>query len=227
MTPVVPTFDLELSLLSEGHATVGAMDEVGRGSPFGPCCVAVVVVDSRVGPFPSALRDSKLLTRANRERLVGPLREWVREVAIATASASEIDAWGLTVALRLAGQRALASLDASPDVIILDGAHDWLSPARAPALDGPPYPEVVVGEVRTRVKADQHCASVAAASVFAKVHRDDLVREFATSIPGYDLENNMGYATASHLAALRALGPSAHHRISWRLPARRDAFPDA
>ena len=226
-TPLVPTFDLEERLLAEGHELVGAMDEVGRGSPFGPCCVGVVVVDAKVGGFPSALRDSKLVSRATRERLVEPLQHWVRDFAVATASAGEIDSWGLTAALRLAGRRALAGLRVSPDVIILDGAHDWLSTPRVPMLAVPAYPEVDVSDVRTQVKADQRCASVAAASVLAKVHRDALVRDFATAIPGYDLEHNMGYATASHLAALRTLGPSAHHRLSWRLPARVDAPLDA
>ena len=224
---IVPSFDLEGRLIAEGHELVGAMDEVGRGSPFGPCCVGVVVVDATAGEFPSALRDSKLVSRAIRERLVEPLEHWVLDFAVATSSAGEIDAWGLTAALRLAGRRALAGLRLSPDVIILDGAHDWLSIPPVPTLTEPAYPEVNVGEVRTQVKADQRCASVAAASVLAKVHRDALVRDLAATIPGYDLEHNMGYATASHLAALRALGPSAHHRLSWRLPARVEAPLDA
>ncbi|MBW4030602.1 MAG: ribonuclease HII [Acidobacteria bacterium] len=219
----VPTFEFEESLFAVGHRYVGAMDEVGRGSPFGPCCVGVVVVDVTVGGFPSSLRDSKLITRSAREQLVAPLRHWVRDHAVGAASASEIDAWGLTAALRLAGWRALAQMSLRPDVIILDGSHDWLSAPSEVSLVGPDYPDVVVAPVRTRVKADQTCASVAAASVLAKVHRDALIREFAVSIPDYDLENNKGYATASHLAALRRLGPSEHHRVSWRLPPRRGA----
>jgi len=219
----VPSFDVEARLFAEGHQLVGAMDEVGRGSPFGPCCVAVVVVDASVGAFPPTLRDSKLVSRGARERLVEPLRRWVRDAAVGAASAREIDSWGLTAALRLAGQRALAQLSLCPGVIILDGSYDWLSPPAEASLMGPDYPDVIVGEVRTRVKADQFCASVAAASVLAKVHRDALMSDFAISVPGYDLEHNMGYATATHLAALRALGPSEHHRLSWRLPSRLDA----
>lgn len=218
--PSAPGFDVEESLFDEGYSLVGAMDEVGRGSPFGPCCVGVVVVDEAVGAFPSTLRDSKLVSRGTREGLVRPLQRWVRDFAVGEASAREIDSWGLTVGLRLAGRRALAQLSLRPDVIILDGAFDWLSSPGQTSLTGPDYPDVAVTEVRTRVKADRRCASVAAASVLAKVHRDALMRDFAELIPGYDLENNMGYATVSHLAALRALGPSPHHRLSWRLPAR-------
>ena len=216
-----PTFEFEESLFARGHRFVGAMDEVGRGSPFGPCCVGVVVVDAEVGPFPPRLRDSKAVARRVREQLVAPLLGWVRDHAVGEASAREIDAWGLSAALRLAGRRALAQLAVRPDVIILDGAHDWLSVAPSPTLTGPDYPDVDVAEVTAMVRADQSCAAVAAASVLAKVHRDALIGEFASSLPGYDLENNKGYATPSHLAALRLLGPSEHHRRSWRLPSRQ------
>jgi len=141
------------------------------------------------------------------------------DFAVGEASAREIDEFGLTAALRLAGRRALAAMTTSPDVIILDGSFDWLS-LDEPSLLSPAYPDVNVGEVRTLVKADLTCASVAAASVLAKVHRDRLVCELAHRAPGYDLESNKGYATPAHLAALRLLGPSEFHRISWKLPAR-------
>ncbi len=221
-----PTFEFEESLFARGHRLVAAMDEVGRGSPFGPCCVGVVVVDAEVGPFPPRLRDSKAVARRVREQLVAPLLGWVRDHAVGAASAGEIDAWGLSVALRLAGRRALAQLALRPDVIILDGVHDWLSAATTLTPTGPHYPDVDVAEVTTLVRADQSCAAVAAASVLAKVHRDALSDDFARSLPGYDLENNKGYATPSHLAALRLLGPSEHHRRSWHLPAREGEAQD-
>ena len=134
------------------------------------------------------------------------------------SSAAEIDEFGLTAALRLAGHRALEHIAPVPDVVLLDGSHNWLG-AVATTLLGPPYPEVLVPPVRTRVKADVTCAAVAAASVFAKVYRDQLVEAMGRETPGYDLEHNKGYATPAHLAALRKLGPSAHHRVSWALPA--------
>ncbi|NNN08304.1 MAG: ribonuclease HII [Acidimicrobiaceae bacterium] len=217
MSTASPHLELELSLFAEGFRWVGAVDEVGRGSVFGPCCVGAVVIDSSVRTFPPGLRDSKLLRADSRDALIAPLREWVSDVAVGEASAREIDEFGLTAALRLAGRRALAALTRSPEVIILDGAHDWLSRAEQSLL-APPYPVVEVATVRTRIKADVTCASVAAASVFAKVHRDQLVTDLARGAPGYDIESNKGYATPAHLAALRRLGPSDLHRVSWRLP---------
>jgi ribonuclease HII len=219
ITHSLPHFEVEGELFAEGFVSLGALDEVGRGSAFGPCCVGLVVVDATVGPFPLGLRDSKLLSAAARDDLFEPLRHWVRDYAVGEASASEIDEFGLTSALRLAGRRALRQLSESPHVVLLDGSFDWLSNAEASLL-GPEYPEVAVPPVRTRVKADLTCASVAAASVLAKVHRDRMMCELAGEFPGYDLERNKGYATPAHLAALRELGPSEHHRVSWKLPTR-------
>lgn len=216
----LPHLEVERALFDEGFSRVGAVDEVGRGSAFGPCCVGVVVLDSPEGAFPTTLRDSKLLNDATREALIEPLRRWVRDAAVGEASAREIDDFGLTAALRLAGWRALASLTQAPDVLLLDGSFDWLS-APAPSLVAPPYPVVAPAPVRTRVKADMTCASVAAASIFAKVHRDRLIRELARRYPGYDLDRNKGYVTPAHRAALEHLGPSELHRVSWNLPARR------
>ncbi len=218
-TIILPHLEVEFELFREGFTRVAAIDEVGRGSVFGPCCVGLVVIDSRVGPFPEGLRDSKLLAEKSRVELKEPIEHWAVDVAVGESSAREIDDYGLTAALRLAGRRALAQIVATPDVILLDGSFDWLSAAPALLLDAP-YPDVGVPEVRTRIKADLTCASVAAASVLAKVHRDGLVTQLARDFPGYEIERNKGYATSAHLAALRLLGPSELHRISWKLPPR-------
>jgi ribonuclease HII len=217
---VDPHLEVESDLFAQGFLLVGALDEVGRGSAFGPCCVGLCVIDANVGAHPRGLRDSKLLTPTAREKLVGPIEAWVRDCAVGEASAREIDEFGLTAALRLAGQRALAHLRATPDVVLLDGSHDWLSSPTDLTLLGAPYLDISVPPVRTRVKADLTCASVAAASVLAKVHRDRLICELAIQAPGYDLANNKGYVTPSHVAGLRELGPSEHHRVSWKLPSR-------
>jgi len=219
---LAPDLAVEDGLFASGASLIAAVDEVGRGSAFGPCCVGLVVIDATVGAAPAGLRDSKLLSEAAREALIGPLRAWVRAEAVGEASAGEIDAYGLTAALRLAGHRALSRVPLRPDLVLLDGSYDWMSGEPATLL-GPDYPSVPVPPVRTMVKADLRCASVAAASVLAKVHRDALIREMAPSFPGYGLEHNKGYATASHLAALRQLGASVAHRRSWRLPERDPA----
>jgi ribonuclease HII len=149
------------------------------------------------------------------------LHHWVRDFRVGEASAAEIDEFGLTAALRLAGRRALARALEAPDHLILDGSFDWMSD-RDGQLVTPDYPDVMVPPVATVVKADRYCASVAAASVLAKVHRDDLVRQMATEYPGYEIESNVGYASPAHLAALGRLGPSREHRRSWRLPTTGD-----
>ncbi len=219
MSAPPPHFEIERALFDEGFSRLAAVDEVGRGSAFGPCCVGVVVLEPSAGAFPASLRDSKLLSDATREALIEPLREWVLDAAVGESSAREIDEFGLTAALRLAGWRALVSLRHVPDVILLDGSFDWLS-APAPSLLAPPYPAVSLAPVRTRVKAAMTCASVAAASVFAKVHRDRVIAELAPRFPGYDLERNKGYVTSAHRAALERLGPSVLHRVTWNLSAR-------
>lgn len=221
-TGAIPHLTVETELLRQGFSRVGAIDEVGRGSAFGPCCVGLCVIGANVSDVPAGLRDSKLLSPLAREKLVGPIVEWVSDHAVGEASAREIDQFGLTAALRLAGRRALAQLRETPDVVVLDGSHDWLSNPPQDSLQRPPYPDGPVPPVRTRVKADVTCASVAAASVLAKVYRDHLIDELAREVPGYDLANNKGYVTPAHAAALRALGPSSHHRVSWRLPGRDD-----
>jgi ribonuclease HII len=217
MTLIDPTLDKEKELFTEGFTRVGALDEVGTGSASGPLHCAIVVIDNGESS-PAGLRDSKLLTAKSREGLVPAIHAWVLDFAIGSASAAEIDDYGLTIALRLAGHRALQQLRVAPDVILLDGKRDWLTPPEQPGLLAPTYADAVVPPVRTLVKADRLCASVAAASVLAKVDRDGVMVQLARQFPGYDWEVNKGYLTPGHLRAIRLLGQCGEHRRSWRLP---------
>lgn len=124
---VVPTIRTERSLLRAGANRVCGMDEVGRGAVAGPVAVGAVVVDLSTGPAPKGLRDSKLLRPAVRNVILPKLRDWCVESAVGYSAASEIDEFGLMVALRLAGLRALSQVG-SVDQVILDGSYDWLSP---------------------------------------------------------------------------------------------------
>jgi ribonuclease HII len=208
-----PNLKLERQLL-EQHVVVAGSDEVGRGSLSGPVTVGVVVVTRETSRPPTGLRDSKLLTPAAREALVPRIERWAAAVAVGHASAAEIDRFGILRALRLAGERAVAALPLQPEHVILDGNYDWYTrpaPIRRPPLPGG------VGPVRIEIKADLRCASVAAASVIAKVERDQLMVELAARHPGYGWEGNKGYATADHRAAIRDLGPCCEHRRSWNL----------
>jgi len=210
-----PTLRLERRLLREGAVRVGGMDEVGRGSPAGPVVVGVVVVDATTPPAPAGVRDSKAVVPAAREALVPRVRAWAAG-AVGAAGPAEVDALGVTGALRLAGLRALAGLDVAPDLVLLDGDHDWLTGPPAGRADG----EILPGPVRvvTQVRADRTCASVAAASILAKVARDAVMTGLSADFPDYGWHANKGYGTAEHLEALARLGPTPHHRLTWRLP---------
>jgi ribonuclease HII len=231
---VRPTLRREKSMLRDGSGLVGGCDEVGRGALAGPVTVGVVVVDDRIGRVPKGLADSKLLSPQRREALVPAIKRWCRGFAVGHASPREIDQWGLTVALRLAGHRALVALGVRPDVVLLDGSYDWLSPRPEQTalwqvdLTQPPgsltssrvplqWPDCDVPPIVTQIKADMACASVAAASVLAKTTRDAIMTGLASEHPHYAWDENKGYASDHHRAQLRMTGPSGYHRLSWRL----------
>jgi ribonuclease HII len=217
-----PSLRIERRLLRDGATALACLDEVGRGALCGPVTIGVVVVTADAKPAPVGVRDSKLLSPKARTALVPRIQRWAAAWGVGHASPAEIDDYGIIAALRLAGQRALDGLAITPDAVLLDGNHDYLSPPVQDTLfdDGPVLPEPVrpVPPVTTMVKADMTCAAVAAASVLAKTTRDAMLLELATEFPEYGWQENKGYASAEHVAALRRLGPTAHHRRSWRLP---------
>ncbi len=215
----------ELELAGD-YGLVAGMDEVGRGSLAGPVAVGVAVVDMTVGDPPEGLTDSKALTPRRRDALFAPVRDWVLSEAVGWSSSEEIDRWGIIVALRSAGRRALAEIARSgvhPGVVLLDGSHDWLSaPANDLVASLDPTREDRGDDadlgipVVTQVKADANCAVVSAASVLAKVERDAWMSEVED--PGYDWAHNKGYTSPSHVEGLARLGPCGLHRRSWHLP---------
>ena len=210
MSPVAdPTLEFERELHAGGARFVIGADEVGRGAIAGPVAVGLAVVHADIGAHPVGLRDSKMLAEKRREELAPLAAGWALYSAVGLASADEVDRLGIIAALGLAGKRALVTLhelgaSIAQSVVLLDGSHDWLTPA----LSSPP-------RVQTRVKADQDCSSVAAASVVAKVHRDRLMITAHQRTPHYDWASNKGYGSAAHLAAIELHGPSRHHRKSW------------
>lgn len=206
VTPKVaggPDFAFEHQAWSGGASVVAGMDEVGRGSLAGPVGVGVVSLHKEHTDAPERLHDSKKLTPSARIRLVPLIAAWALESAVGYASAAEIDDVGLSAALRLAGQRALAGLRHQPDAVLLDGRDNWLAG------------EVPVTMV---VKGDQTCVSIAAASIVAKVARDAVMVELDQEFPHYAWARNKGYASATHRMALQQHGVSPHHRVSWKLP---------
>lgn len=217
MSPKTPTLRIERALQREGHAVLAGMDEVGRGALAGPVSVGVVVIDERTRTVPKGVRDSKLLSQQARERMVPKVQRWAMAYAVGHASAAEIDEVGIMACLRRAGTRALAQLTVVPDLIILDGNHNWLADPAQQGLLGlldeetPPLPPV-----KTMIKADMRCSSVAAASVLAKVERDQMLAAMAEDYPHYGWAGNKGYSAKDHLDALDIHGPCVQHRRSWR-----------
>lgn len=217
---ILPTRNLERSILESLPAgtLLAGVDEVGRGSLAGPVGVGIAVVDNTTSDeFPPTLRDSKLLKPAARSALVEPIHSWVRAGAVGYASAAEIDAWGIIGGLQAAAARAASELFGAGfafSAVLLDGVHDWWSPASL--LDEHPLPPAV--PVTTAKKADANCAVVAAASNLAKVERDALMVDLDALIPGYDWAQNKGYGSPAHIEGLRRHGASEYHRRSWHLP---------
>jgi ribonuclease HII len=209
----------ERSLWDAGATIVAGIDEVGRGALAGPVSVGIVALDRR-DEWPDGLADSKELTAARRERMAGLLADFGAARAVGDASNREIDALGIVGALRLAALRALeaiASTGIAVDAILLDGKHDWLSAGPADLFASEPS---VVAPVTMVVGGDRLCASIAAGSVLAKVARDAQMRAAHDAHPEYGWVGNKGYGAPEHLDALRRLGPTPLHRVSWRLPAR-------
>ncbi|WP_369371895.1 ribonuclease HII [Promicromonospora sp. Populi] len=220
----VPTLRQERALLASGARLVAGMDEVGRGALAGPVSVGVVVVDAATRTGPKGVADSKLLTPAAREAIAPAVRRWAVAWGVGHAGPAEIDEHGIIAALRMAGRRALAQVRlvcGDVDVVVLDGKHNWLS---TPSLDLFAAADATPAEmgpepaVRTLIKADMTCTSVAAASVLAKVERDGILVELAQRHPEYAWDQNKGYSAKAHMDALGLHGPTPQHRRSWNLP---------
>jgi ribonuclease HII len=193
----VPSLRLEQALWADGHDVVVGMDEVGRGAWAGPLSVGAAVLprDRRV----YRVRDSKMLTEAERERLFDRIASWCVTWAVGHATQEECDRLGMSAAQRLAAQRAIEGLGVAPDQVLLDGKWDFVGGGKTTRI----------------VKGDAKCLSIAAASILAKVTRDRMMREEAPNFPGYDFELNKGYPCPRHKMALKAWGPTSIHRRSW------------
>ena len=182
------------------QARVAGVDEAGRGPLAGPVIAAAVILDP-ARPI-EGLGDSKALSEAARERLAPLIRAHALAWALGSADRAEIDALNILQATLLAMRRAVLALPLRPEHVQVDGN-------RAPALQDLPC------TVETVVRGDATVAAIGAASILAKTHRDALMRALERSHPGYGFARHKGYGTAAHLAALRRLGPSSEHRLSF------------
>ncbi len=185
------------ALFAAGARVVAGVDEVGVGPLAGPVVAAAVVLPGRVD-LPG-LDDSKRLSPAARERLAEAIRAQAVALAVAEIGPEEVDALNVLRAAHEAMRRAIGALPTLPDHALVDGR---------------PVPGLGCAQTAL-VGGDARDASIAAASIVAKVHRDALMRDLDALHPGYGFALHMGYATALHLAALRRLGPSPIHRRSF------------
>lgn len=192
-----PSLSVERELWSAGDTVVVGVDEVGRGAWAGPLVVGAAVAPRDRRPY--GIRDSKLLTEAERERSFDRIASWCEAWSIGVVTHEECDALGMSAALRLAARRALDDLGPTPDRVLLDGSWDFIGD----------------GRTRTIVKGDATCVSIAAASILAKVSRDRMMRAEAEHFPGFEFHANKGYPCPRHRMALAAHGPTTIHRRSW------------
>lgn len=189
----------EREYAAQGYLFVAGVDEVGRGPLAGPVvCAAVILSLEEVRRIPG-IDDSKKLSPKKREQLAALIRERARAWAVAEVSNEVIDEINILQATRLCMKRAVEALEPRADVVLVDGnmTLDIALPQRA------------------FVKGDARIASIGAASILAKVHRDALMRAFAERYPEYGFERNMGYGTAAHIAAIREVGICPIHRRTF------------
>lgn len=204
-----PSLEVEHGFAAQGHATVIGIDEVGRGAIAGPVAVGVAMIHTHSSSFPLGLRDSKLLSEKRRETIEPLVAEWCLGYAVGTATAAEIDQHGITAMLGEAARRGLmalheAGLPVTDSILLLDGDRDWVSPVLRSPL-----------RVITRVKADRDCASVAAASVLAKVSRDREMRAAHAEAPHYGWDSNKGYGAQAQYRGIETHGLTQMHRHTW------------
>ena len=193
----VNLWEIENSHFANGVEIICGVDEAGRGPLAGPVCAAAVILPK--GLEIPGLNDSKKLTDKRRRELAPIIKEQALAYGIAFASHEEIDQINILQATFLAMERALAELKIKPELALIDGNRQ----------------KDFGIMVETVVKGDSRSANIAAASVLAKVTRDDYMEAMATEYPGYGFEIHKGYGTKAHYEALRNLGPSPIHRMSF------------
>ncbi len=209
MTKYSASFREESPLWRRGLHLVAGLDEVGRGALAGPVAAGVVIfAPSARFPWLSRVQDSKVVPPAERQELAACIRESALAWGVGFASHDVIDEVGIVRATRIAMLEALSQLGVQPQFLLLDAFPLPESPL--------PQKPIINGDALSR--------SIAAASIIAKVARDELMRSEDVRHAGYGFASNKGYATPRHLRALRELGPSAIHRRSFS-PLRQAALP--
>jgi ribonuclease HII len=199
----------ERQLWDGGYQTIAGVDEVGRGALAGPLVAAAVILPiheisaPELAPLWTTVRDSKVLSHCKRVTIAGGIFASGAHISIAEITCEEIDAIGIGPANRCAMERAVNGLPQPPDILLIDAMTLDLDTPQIGVIDG-----------------DAQSLSIAAASIIAKVHRDTIMMNLASTWPAYGFERHKGYGVATHVAALTEHGPCPHHRHSFA-PVRR------
>ena len=196
----VPTYREEASLLKQGFSLIAGLDEVGRGPLAGPVVAGVVIFPPNPqGSWTQLIRDSKQLSTQQRLRLMPHLKENALAIETGSTSSEEIDKIGIVAATRLAMKRALDLMLITPEYLLLDAF---------------PLPDISIPQ-KPIIRGDASCLSIAAASVVAKVARDQMMIDYDTVYPGYGFAQHKGYGTNDHINRIQTFGPSPIHRYSF------------
>lgn len=198
---ITPTIDIELKLWKSGYHYIAGLDEVGRGSFAGPVVVGAVIFPKNFQII-EGLADSKLLNPRHREVLTELIKKEALSWSIAEISVTVINKVGIGEATQMAFRKAIKSLKKSPDFVLIDAfyVNHFNRKRQKPVQDG-----------------DKICASVSAASIIAKVYRDELMKKLHKKYPQYGFAKHKGYGTKAHQEAIKKYGLSRIHRKSFNL----------
>lgn len=199
----IPSFESEEAYWNQGITLLAGVDEVGMGAWAGPVCAAAVIFGRSNDQIPNPndqIRDSKMLSAKQREKAAIWIKDNALAWAVGEATVEEIYTLNILQAARLAMRRAVEQLPQIPEILLIDGQSRNLHPT---------IPSESI------VKGDQKSFSIAAASIVAKVHRDNLMVELGKQYPKYGFESHKGYGAKQHQEALRQFGVTQHHRAAY------------
>ena len=196
--PEPDTYSLERSLRQKGYQLIAGLDEVGRGPLAGPVVAASVILQENCDN--SSFVDSKTINAKNRSRLYKELKQNGAQISVGVVSEADIDRLNILQASLLAMKKAILSMPVQPDFLLVDGNQ--------------PVPISIPQQ--TLVKGESKSASIAAASIVAKVVRDEMMDQYHLQYPEYNFQKNRGYPTLEHRNAIKTYGPCAIHRQSFK-----------